>query len=249
MRKKLFTVLMIMSMLLMLSPVGVIHVNAATNLAKEQISFKKATMKKGSTLQLCVYNGFIKSCKSSNKKVATVSKIGTLKAKKNGKAKITVTVSNGTTYTCNVKVQNHKHRYKNAGISVIAEQVKVKDAWDETVTKKVKVKDAWDEEVVDCYRAIQNDTGEDVTDVANPAEWCESHHCDIHFFGGGPCVSNCTIKPFFKTVHHDAEYKTVTETIHHDAEYVTVTTPVKANTVKGNSKYKLVKKCKCGAQQ
>ena len=128
------------------------------------------------------------------------------------------------------------------------EKVLVREAWDETVTEKVLVKDAWDEEVFVGYRAIQNVTGEDVTDVG--IEWCESHNCDNHFFGGGPCRCDNTAKPVYKTVHHDAEYKTVTKTIHHDAEYKTVTTPAQTHTVNHPAEYRTVKKCsECGAQK
>lgn len=121
------------------------------------------------------------------------------------------------------------------------EKVKTKDAWDET--KKVCTKEAYDEQVLDGYRDIQNDTGEDVTDV-NPREWCMSHHCDIHSpYEGGPCVSNCTSTPVYKTVHHKAEYKT--ETIHHDAEYTTKTIPEKSHTIHHEAEYKTY--CsKCG---
>lgn len=122
------------------------------------------------------------------------------------------------------------------------QKVKVKDAWDET--KKVKVKDAWDEKVLDGYRDIQNDTGEDVTGLG--IEWCEAHDCFIHMLGNGPCVSNCTSTPVYKTVHHDAEY--TTKTIHHDAEYTYKTIPAKTHTVHHDALYESVTTCsKCGA--
>lgn len=128
------------------------------------------------------------------------------------------------------------------------EKVLVKDAWDETVTERVLVREAYDEEVFVGYRSIQNETGEDVTDYG--VEWCDSHNCRIHCFGDGPCVSDCTVKPIYKTVHHDAEYKTVTNTVHHDAEYKTVTTPAQTHTVNHPAEYKTVKKCsECGAQK
>lgn len=113
----------------------------------------------------------------------------------------------------------------------------IKAAWDETIvdepekTQKVKVKDAWDEKVLvkDAYdekvyvgdRAIQNDTGEDVT--GKGIEWCKEHDCAVHFLGNGPCKGNCTLTPVY-----DAEYTTKTipaktHTVHHDAEYKSVT--------------------------
>lgn len=129
------------------------------------------------------------------------------------------------------------------------EKVLVREAWDETVTEKVLVKESWDEEVFVGYRDIQNVTGEDLTDV-NRIKWCESHNCDNHFFGGGPCANDVTSEPVYKTVHHDAEYKTVTKTVHHDAEYKTVTTPAQTHTVNHPAEYKTVKKCsECGAQK
>lgn len=121
------------------------------------------------------------------------------------------------------------------------QKIKVKDAWDE----KVCVKDAWDEKVYVGDRAIQNDTGEDITDVTNPSEWCMSHHCDEHSpYEGGPCAFNVTLKPMYDTVHHDAQYKTV----HHDAEYTTKTIPAKTHTVHHKAEYVSIQKCsKCGA--
>ena len=50
----------------------------------------------------------IKSCSSSNRKVATVSKKGSIKAINNGTAKITVTLKSGKKSTCTVKVSIKK---------------------------------------------------------------------------------------------------------------------------------------------
>ena len=121
------------------------------------------------------------------------------------------------------------------------EKVKTKDAWDET--KKVCTKEAYDEQVCIGKRSIQNETGEDVTDV-NPYEWCKAHNCAQCFLGNGPCASDVTIKNVYKTVHHDAQYET--KTIHHDAEYTTKTIPEKSHTVHHDAVYKTY--CsKCGA--
>lgn len=46
----------------------------------------------------------IKSCSSSNQKVATISKKGKIKARNNGTTKITVTLKSGKKSTCTVKV-------------------------------------------------------------------------------------------------------------------------------------------------
>ncbi len=122
------------------------------------------------------------------------------------------------------------------------QKVKVKDAWDETT--KVKVKDAWDEKVYMYDKAIHNVTGEDMTNV-DFLSWCEAHDCAIHFLGNGPCACDTHPEPVYKTVHHDAEYKT--KTIHHDAEYETRTIPAKTHTVHHDAEYKSVTYCsKCG---
>lgn len=140
----------------------------------------------------------------------------------------------------------------------VTEQKLVKDAWDETVidepkkTQKIKVKDAWDEKVLvkDAWdekvyvgdRAIQNETGEDVT--GQGLDWCEKHDCRIHMLGDGPCVSDCTLEPIYETKHHDAQYKTV----RHEAEYTYKTIPAKTHTVHHDAQYKSVTTCsKCGA--
>ena len=144
----------------------------------------------------------------------------------------------------------------------VTEQKLIKDAWDETIvdtpekTQKVKVKDAWDETKKVCTkeaydeqvyigkRSIQNETGEDLTGVDRRA-WCEAHDCNIHMLGNGPCANDVTIKPMYKTVHHDAEY--TTKTIHHDAEYETRTIPAKTHTVHHDAQYESVTYCsKCG---
>ena len=79
--------------------------------------FKKATytLKKGKTLKLKAKvklgrGDTIKKWKSSNKKVATVSKSGKIKALKKGKAKITVILKSGKKATCTVKVKVPKKK-------------------------------------------------------------------------------------------------------------------------------------------
>ena len=164
----------------------------------------------------------IKSVKSLNPSIATATLSSgktfyVVKTKnKKAAARLLVTYADGAKATITLKT-NHAHTWVKRAHS---EKVKVKDAYDE----KVCVKEAWNEEVFVGYRDIQNETGEDLTDV-NRAKWCESHNCDNHFFGGGPCVSDCTTKPVYRTVHHDAKYKTV----HHDAQYETHTTPAKTH--------------------
>lgn len=65
----------------------------------------KATIQKGKKLSLKVNGDVVKSWKSSNKYVATVSKSGVVKAISLGTAKITVKCENGT-YSCSITVRN-----------------------------------------------------------------------------------------------------------------------------------------------
>ncbi len=195
----------------------------------------------------------VKSVKSSNTKIAKVTKAKDKKSYtvsttgKHGKAKITIKYVNNTSDI--VTVSNHTWKTKKVKAAwnekvvdepARTEKVKTKDAWDET--KKVCTKEAYDEQVLDGYRDIQNDTGDDVTDV-DRRQWCKDHDCRGHFLGNGPCASDNTSTPVYKTVHHDAEYKT--ETIHHDAEYTTKTIPEKSHTIHHDAEYKTY--CsKCG---
>ncbi|MDE6433554.1 MAG: Ig-like domain-containing protein [Lachnospiraceae bacterium] len=81
--------------------------------SKPYIKLSKKTVKlqttKTYTLKVKYAKGdSIKKCKSSNTKVATVSKKGKIKAKSNGTAKITVTLKSGKKATCKVKVSAKK---------------------------------------------------------------------------------------------------------------------------------------------
>ena len=75
------------------------------------------TITKGFTDTLKVDGGIIKTCSSSNKKVATVNNKGKITAKKNGKAKINVKLTNGKTLKCNVKVVSNRYKAKKITIS------------------------------------------------------------------------------------------------------------------------------------
>ena len=194
----------------------------------------------------------VKSVKSSNTKIAKVTKAKDKKSYtvsttgKHGKAKITIKYVNNVTEK--LTISNHAWKTKRVKAAwdekvvdepARTEKVKTKDAWDE----KVLVKDAYDEKVCIGEREIQNDTGEDVTDVTNPREWCRQHNCAQCFLGDGPCIYDNTLTPIYKTVHHDAQYKTV----HHDATYENRTIPAKTHTVHHSAEYKTIKRCsKCG---
>lgn len=77
--------------------------------AKATISQTKATITKGFSAKLSVSNGKVKSWSSSKKSVATVDKKGKVTAKKNGKATITATLTDGSKLKCTVKVVANKY--------------------------------------------------------------------------------------------------------------------------------------------
>lgn len=150
----------------------------------------------------------IKSVKSLNPSIATATLSGgktfyVVKTKnKKASSRILVTYADGAKATITLKT-NHAHTW-------------VKKAYSEQVC----VKDAWDEQICIGKRSIQNETGEDVTDV-NPYEWCKARDCAQCFLGNGPCAFDVTIKNVYKTVHHDAQYKTKTipAKTHYECKY------------------------------
>lgn len=74
--------------------------------AKTKLAKTKGTVKVGKTIKLSVNNGDkIKSCTTSNKKVATVTNKGVIKGKKAGKATITVVTGKGAVLTYKVTVK------------------------------------------------------------------------------------------------------------------------------------------------
>ena len=134
------------------------------------------------------------SYKSSNQKIATVSKKGKIKAKKTGTAKITVTVKgkNGKKKTSYVKIKvtkTHKHTWKK-----ITQRKYVVDerAWDEGVYKRKEV--CYGNKLLNETCDYTADTEEDITNHA-----AEKHHS----YGVG------TVK--VGTIHHDeiGQYETV----------------------------------------
>ena len=148
----------------------------------------------------------IKLVRSLNPSIATATlssgKTFYVVKTKNKEAASRILVTDGAKATITLKT-NHAHTW-------------VKKAYSE----QVKVKDAWNEQVLDGYRDIQNDTGEDVTGI-DRIKWCEEHDCNIHFLGDGPCAGNCTSTPVYKTVHHDAQYetKTIPAKTHYECKY------------------------------
>lgn len=93
------------------------------DLSMNQISLEaklnksKVIITKGFTTQLKVNGGTISSCSSKNKSIATVTNKGKITAKKAGKTKINVKLTNGKTLTCNVTVKNNKYSAKKISIS------------------------------------------------------------------------------------------------------------------------------------
>lgn len=69
------------------------------------LSATKVTMVKGKNYTLKLNGTGIKSAKTSNSSVATIQKTGKITAKKNGTCKITITGTNGKSYSCTVKVE------------------------------------------------------------------------------------------------------------------------------------------------
>lgn len=149
----------------------------------------------------------IKYVKSLNPSIATATLSGgktfyVVKTKnKKAASRILVTYADGAKATITLKT-NHAHTW-------------VKKAYSEQVC----VKDAWDEQVYAGEHAIHNVTGEDVTGKGE--EWCEAHDCPLHCLGDGLCVADNHLEPFYKTVHHKAEYKTKTilAKTHYECKY------------------------------
>ena len=96
--KKLLSIILTITLLLTLAPLN-------TQAAKPKITYKKLTMITGDTFSgLYLKNGYVKSMKSSNKKVVSVDEYGDLKAKKAGTATITLKDYNKKSYKCKVTV-------------------------------------------------------------------------------------------------------------------------------------------------
>lgn len=121
--------LMIMFMLSFCISLGVVdYIPFANNCyttqaATVKISKKKATMYVGKKLKLKISGTKSKvKWKTSNKKIATVSKKGAVKAKKAGKVTISAVV-NSKKYKCKVTVKNvRKHSVRKHSITYIADR-------------------------------------------------------------------------------------------------------------------------------
>ena len=87
---------------------------------KPYINTKKQTIAPGKSYKLELIGTSIKSVKSSNKKVATVSKKGKVTAKKEGTATITLTGKDKMKYTCKITVKVHKHTWDAGKVTDVA---------------------------------------------------------------------------------------------------------------------------------
>ena len=94
----------------------------ATSKIEPFAKFKKKTysVAKGKTLKLSSQvkkgNGdSVKKWKVSNKKIATISSSGKIKARKTGKVKVTMILKSGKKATCTVKVTKPKKAKKSSG--------------------------------------------------------------------------------------------------------------------------------------
>ena len=89
--------------------------NCKVTVKKPYINCSSKTLYVSDTYTLKLTGTSIKSIKSSNTKVATVSNKGKVTAKKAGTATITITGKDKKTYKCKITVKNmvHKHSYTN----------------------------------------------------------------------------------------------------------------------------------------
>lgn len=78
-----------------------------------KLNYSKLDLTKGFNKQLKAEGGTIKSCSSSNKKVAAVNNSGKISAKNIGKTTIMVKLSNNKKLSCVVSVKPNKYQAKN----------------------------------------------------------------------------------------------------------------------------------------
>ncbi len=110
-KKKVFTICL--SVLLALTLIMPTNAEAAT---KVKLNKTKITLNVGKTANLKLKGAKVKKWSSSNKKVATVSSKGKVKAKKEGTATIKAKAKNGKTYKCKVTVKEAETNNSNTEI-------------------------------------------------------------------------------------------------------------------------------------
>lgn len=82
-----------------------------------KLNYESLVVTKGFSNTLKVENGTVKSYKSSNSKVASVSNKGKVTGKKKGTATITATLSDGSTLTCKVTVKDNVYSRTKSTLS------------------------------------------------------------------------------------------------------------------------------------
>ncbi len=110
-KKRIITICL--SVLLALTLIMPTNAEAATKVKLNKI---KLTLDVGKTATLKLKGAKVKKWSSSNKKVATVSSKGKVKAKKKGTATINAKATNGKTYKCKVTVKEAEVNNSNAEI-------------------------------------------------------------------------------------------------------------------------------------
>ena len=140
------------------------------------------------------------SYKSSNKKIATVSKKGKIKAKKAGTAKITVTVKgkNGKKKTSYVKIKvtkSHKHTWKK-----ITQRKYVVDerAWNEDVYEDKWVCYGSANESCNFYSDIEREMSKHISETFHSYGWDEVkvgtiHHKEVGHYETVVTDRKCTV--------------------------------------------------------
>ncbi len=104
MKKRLLSLLMVLAIVFACTAVHVPEQTFAA--AKAKLSKTKLTLTVGDTAKLELLNSTATvTWKSSNKKVATVSKTGVVTAKKSGSTTVTATTQKGTKFKCKVTVK------------------------------------------------------------------------------------------------------------------------------------------------
>ena len=227
-KRKTLVIIAIILALLLFAPVGINVSNAEIQLNTYQLSKNILKLKEKNNKKLYLRHNRKKitkkvKWKSSNKKVATISSSGKIKAKKKGYTLVSATYKKKKIF-CIVYVSkkveaDHVHTWAKR-------KVKVRGSWNERNTsgyweEKILVKDTWDEKAPK-YKSVKHafccDRGYDFGPIDNPITRGYCPGC------GG---LDCTLKYVdefvgYKTVHHDAEYETISHpesgiTKHHSA--------------------------------
>ena len=92
--------------------IGKKTVKCTVTVKNPYLNAKSKTLNVKKTFQLKLTGAKIKSCTSSDKKIASVTKTGKVTAKKAGKAVISVKASNGKVYKCKITVKKKGIRSK-----------------------------------------------------------------------------------------------------------------------------------------